>query len=809
MLCGNVIAGYRDSSYLYYPMFQWTDWQMSQGNFPLWMPYENTGFPLLADGTSSLLYPGKAIFWLRWLSFPARYGWYLALHVLLAATGSYWMAKTLGANRWGATLTAIGYAFGGSVLFQVCNVVYLVSAAWLPWALMYVWRMNHDSSRTESAVAGSTTRATLAASVCCSMMILGGDPQMVYHVGLIAAVTTMVSALKKLSKLRPKHRCKNGCRIFAFRSAKAALSSGAKDDLKLPVNAKTQSNPLLGLGNLVLLVTATSVLSAVQLLPTMEWAQYSDRAQSAVPMNIYHGDFKSLVDLPNQPPVSDIYQFSQEPWSMLGLIFPNVFGLDAPVNTRWSAALPGAERIWTPSNYFGCIVFLLAVSGFAFTTGTTNRKRKGEGRAARVWLTWIAVWFCVASFGWYGVNWLMGECGWSVGSQAPGIFRQPVGGLYWLMVTLLPKYCLFRYPAKLMVVGCLALCVLAGIRLKPSGVARMLLFSSITVGIGLIGVGILHVPQTIEFLNACQTSTLFGPFQFDQCWNTLMFSMLSTIVVSGLLIGGIVNCQHRASGYRTLFLGIILLSLVELGINNRWMLHPIDAGVMTEALKMEEDIEQLRDPDSDATFTVSVLHTDFQNQNFLTESSQNRIAELATWRREMLFPKTHLLIDDLRLLGSFTSIWPKAFDQINDQIVGPDASVQNVENSAQLKPERPNVQGSVDLPKRLTSQWQGQTLNFSFERQPDLLSPQEFQLPILPMPGWRANFSSRDNDQQQSVPLLQAGSLHSQLKVPDEFANESFHVRCVYFPASFFRGALISIAGWLSLMMYSLMKLRP
>lgn len=288
-----------------------------------------------------------------------------------------------------------------------------------------------------------------------------------------------------------------------------------------------------------------------------------------------------------------------------------------------------------------------------------------------------------------------------------------------------------------------------------------------------------------------------------------MFSMISTIVVCGLLIWGIVNCQRRASGYRTLFLGIILLSLVELGINNRWMLHPSDAGVMTEALKMEEDIEQLRDPDSDATFTVSVLHTDFQNQNFLTESSQNRIAELATWRREMLFPKTHLLIDDLRLLGSFTSIWPKAFDQINDQIVGPDASVQNVENSAQLKPERPNVQGSVDLPKRLTSQWQGQTLNFSFERQPDLLSPQEFQLPILPMPGWRANFSSRDNDQQQSVPLLQAGSLHSQLKVPDEFANESFHVRCVYFPASFFRGALISIAGWLSLMMYSLMKLRP
>ena len=187
MLCGSAVAGYRDSTYLYYPMFWWIDGQMQQGEFPLWMPFENTGFPLLADGTSSLLYPGKAIFWLRWMSFPARYGWYLALHVLLAAGGSYSLARTLGANRWGATLAAISYAFGGSVLFQVCNVIYLISAAWLPWALRAVWKMNQSR-----AIAGTT----IWASICCSMMILGGDPQMVYHVGLIAAVTAMIYTAK-------------------------------------------------------------------------------------------------------------------------------------------------------------------------------------------------------------------------------------------------------------------------------------------------------------------------------------------------------------------------------------------------------------------------------------------------------------------------------------------------------------------------------------------------------------------------------------------------------------------------------------
>ena len=770
MLCGNVVAGYRDSSYLYYPMFQWVDWQMEQGSFPLWMPYENTGFPLLADGTSSLLYPGKAIFLLRWMSFPARYGWYLALHVLLAAGGSYWMAKTLGANRWGATLAAISYAFGGSVLFQVCNVVYLVSAAWLPWALMFVWKMNRS---------GGGTKATFAAAVCCSMMILGGDPQMVYHVGLIAAVTCVAGA--------SSHR-------ESFVGAKSP-NYGFRW-LEAPATMARR------FGKLILLVVVTSVLSAVQLLPTMEWAQYSDRAQSAVPMNIYHGDFESLVNLPDRPPVSDVYQFSQEPWSMLGLLFPNVFGLDAPVNSRWSAALPGAERVWTPSNYFGCIVFLLAISGAAFTP----RRRKRQGRAARVWLTWIAIWFCVASFGWYGVNWLMTEFGWSAGSQQPGTFRQPVGGLYWLMVTLLPKYCLFRYPAKLMVVGCLALCVLAGIRLKPSSVGRLLVFSWITVVMGVIGVVVLFVPQTIEFLKSCDTATLFGPFQFDRCWNTLMFSMISTVAVCGLLIWGMAVCRRQGSGYQTLFLGLIVLLMVELTINNHWMLHPIDAQVMTAAPDIEQEIEKRRDSPTRDLFTISVLQTDFHNQTFFTKSSENRMAELAAWRREMLFPKTHLLVDDLRVSGSFTSIWPKAFDHISDQNIEADVLMENLDDRARLNHRIPP--GPIALGKTVKCRWREQTLYCRFEQQPNQPVVDRCQVPILPMPGWRADIYTVLNENPKNVPMVPAGPLHSQFEFPDGIEPESFEARCVYSPAYFYWGGLIALVGWLSLLFFGVVKLR-
>ena len=94
MMAGQEIAGYRDSGYLYYPMFQWIDQEIAAGNFPLWMPFDDSGFPLLADGTSSMLYPGKMVFHLRSLSFPSRYGIYLAMHVLLAAVGTFWLART-------------------------------------------------------------------------------------------------------------------------------------------------------------------------------------------------------------------------------------------------------------------------------------------------------------------------------------------------------------------------------------------------------------------------------------------------------------------------------------------------------------------------------------------------------------------------------------------------------------------------------------------------------------------------------------------------------------------------------------------
>ena len=130
MMTGTTVCGFRDSAYLYYPLFEWIDAQWASGEIPLWNPYCNYGMPVVGDGSTSVFYPGKLIFFCRFLSYPSRYGIYLAMHIPIAAAGTYFLARTLRASKPGATLAAVGYAFGGAVLFQVTNVIFLISAAW-------------------------------------------------------------------------------------------------------------------------------------------------------------------------------------------------------------------------------------------------------------------------------------------------------------------------------------------------------------------------------------------------------------------------------------------------------------------------------------------------------------------------------------------------------------------------------------------------------------------------------------------------------------------------------------------------------
>src|SRR5688572_11851712 len=151
----------RDAAHFYHPLFEWCTREWAAGRVPLWNPYENCGVPVLADASSSLFYPGKLLFILP-IDFALRYKLYVIGHVALAALGSYILARAWSASTAAAALAAIAYACGGSVMFQYCNVVFLVGAAWLPFAALAIDKM----------LTAQSWRAAVALGAILALMIL-------------------------------------------------------------------------------------------------------------------------------------------------------------------------------------------------------------------------------------------------------------------------------------------------------------------------------------------------------------------------------------------------------------------------------------------------------------------------------------------------------------------------------------------------------------------------------------------------------------------------------------------------------------
>src|SRR5580698_10551038 len=84
------------------------------------------------------------------------------------------LMRSWGTSWFGSTLSGLGYAFGGLILFQYCNIIYLIGAAWLPLGIHAVDRWVRLGRRW----------ALLELGIVLSMQTLGGDPQAAYLVGL-------------------------------------------------------------------------------------------------------------------------------------------------------------------------------------------------------------------------------------------------------------------------------------------------------------------------------------------------------------------------------------------------------------------------------------------------------------------------------------------------------------------------------------------------------------------------------------------------------------------------------------------------
>ncbi len=499
--------GFRDAAHYYYPLYQRVQQEWESGRIPLWEIEENAGMPILGNPTAAVFYPLKVVFALLPYAWGVRL--YGVAHTIIAFVAMLVLMRSWKTSWTGSGLSALAYTFGAPVLFQICNIIFLVGAAWLPLGVHAVDRWVRCGRRW----------GLLELAVVLSLQVLGGDPQSSYLLGL-AAVGYAAGLAWQRSASRERQALERSGGVSSRPPAwlwlvviawlvvlwVAGTLVLAGWTIRLRVHSKPPvalpwmtyvpmmvaavwglaglgfaiywalirdrslgwRMPLgmawLGLAGAALLAAA---LTSAQLLPVAEFTQQSLRAAESSP--------------------HDIYPFSIEPIRLVGLIWPDVLGVNLGRDTYWGDLLrmPGEHpRIWVPSLYMGVLSVVLAAGAFTFR----------RAAAWRVWLSVIVFASVVASLGQY-TSPIWAARALAAGTKSPAFdpliqqigpldpddtsalrqdwyLRDGDGSFYWWLVTFLPGFRQFRYPAKLFTFATLALAALAGMGWDAPGAAR-------------------------------------------------------------------------------------------------------------------------------------------------------------------------------------------------------------------------------------------------------------------------------------------------------------------------------------------------
>lgn len=713
----NARFSYRDVAFYYYPLFQQIQNEWNRGRLPLWNPNVNLGQPLAADPTASVFYPGKIVFFLsniNVLSFATCFKLYVWIHIALMFILAYRLARRLRVSASGAAFSALVYAFSGQTLFQYSNVIYLVGAAWAP--ALFIYSVDFFRAPTFSG----KTRALLKLSVVQSITVLGGEPQIVY----LALLTSVIAGLFASTRTTNEEnaRQKDGFHISDYPSSSATFPSS--------IRAKRVLSS-------VIFIAATSAvtfcLAAIQILPSLELIDNSSRVFQEKPRSLWEipsalsnaGETQTekkvsltdrefydellCADFSNEGRSRSVYRFSVGPWRWLEFLYPNVGGRQFPQSSRWFRVFPEEIAVWTPTLYFGAFPFLLALSAFLF-----RRKRRDESSFFRCAATYLTAGSILAAMGGYGAVWLFRSVSaLASGSSIPVSFSNydPVGGVYWVLNIIVPKFAEFRYPAKLLTLSMLGFSYLVGYGWDRKKFSRGFL-TALTVASGLSfiawAIACLGAQSFLQSINT--TDFLFGPFQPETARRDLCNAFLHTAVI--LLVAVLVLASFRKkivggsvspTQMKTLPTCLLLLAAADVYHANSWTVVVSPAPLFNRTSQFTDRIENDRtknklqfQPDNtedshagpNACFTAIPPTRIYRfpvwfPPVFSEKSSARRNTERVVWDVETLYPlypsKMNVAITDVR--GAVSEYRYERFCNalINRANVGADLSFLGVE----------------------------------------------------------------------------------------------------------------------------------
>ena len=162
----------------------------ADGVFPFWNPYQHLGYPFYGDAQSTLYYPVTLVMtYFHGYTFKM-----LALdfifHVWVGSIGMYYLAKVLKFKDLIAITLALAYAFSGFMVGNAQHIYWIISAAWLPFVILFYIRMQSEKKIWQ----------TLLLSFFLYLMISGGYPAFVIVLAYVFLIVFVIQSIGLLRK---------------------------------------------------------------------------------------------------------------------------------------------------------------------------------------------------------------------------------------------------------------------------------------------------------------------------------------------------------------------------------------------------------------------------------------------------------------------------------------------------------------------------------------------------------------------------------------------------------------------------------
>jgi hypothetical protein len=179
LTAGSRIIARGDLLLYFYPLRDYASQAVREGRLPLWNPYIFMGAPFLANSQVGFFYPFNLL--MAWLPVEVAVSWSIALHLAIAALGTYALAwRTLGLGRSASFAAGLAFGLGGYLGAQAEHLNQIQVLAWLPWTLWLGIRVGQSAS----------WRAAAGLALVVALQILAGHAQSLY-ISLVGLLLTL------------------------------------------------------------------------------------------------------------------------------------------------------------------------------------------------------------------------------------------------------------------------------------------------------------------------------------------------------------------------------------------------------------------------------------------------------------------------------------------------------------------------------------------------------------------------------------------------------------------------------------------